>query len=174
MRNSRDAHLTSRAEGTLRLRNDDCGMRNGRRCALGALGVVLLLSGCSMLHAPGFSAELSDAARQVSMSIADQAVWEDVLARLDGQIIEPGVLTYGGTIFVAGAKLTGASGQLKLEGEGAGSGGLSPEARAALVELAQRPDVLAELIGWLSASYPETTEMPEVQPELEPDRPTAE
>ena len=111
----------------------------------------MLLSGCSGLHAPAFPAELSDAARQVSTSIADQAVWEDVLARLDGQIIEPGVLTYGGTLYVVGAKLTGASGQLKLEGDGGGGGALSPAARAALVELARRPDVLAQLIDWLSA-----------------------
>ena len=109
------------------------------------------LVGCASLTPAGFPAELSDAARQISVSTMDQAVWTRLLARLDGQIIEPGMEGYAGVLYVAGGKLRGVSGQLRIEGEGDGAGALSDEARAAIVDLAKRPDLLAKLLAFVEA-----------------------
>jgi len=106
----------------------------------------MLLPGCASLTPAGFPAELSDAARQISVSTLDQAVWTRLLARLDGQIIEPGMEGYAGVLYVAGGKLRGVSGQLSIEGDGGGSGELSETARAAIVELSTRPDLLAQVL----------------------------
>ena len=61
MRNRKDAHLTSRAEGTHRLTIDDLRLTLGRLCALGALCVwAVLLSGCALdTFVRNFSADAS-------------------------------------------------------------------------------------------------------------------
>lgn len=118
-----------------------------RAARLPAVGLLLLLplAGCATTMGPAaFPAELGDAVRQVSTSIGDQASWERVMARLGGQVIEPGREGYVIQEYRAGARIVGVSGQLLLEGDGAG-GALSAEARAVLLELAARPTLLAEL-----------------------------
>lgn len=91
--------------------------------------------------------EFAEVARSVGASIADQAVWQEVLARIDGEVIEPGIEGYAGVLYVAGGKLTGASGRIRLEGDGTGSGALSPEARAAILSEFTEPGLADRIIG---------------------------
>ena len=123
-------------------------MRRIRTFSYLSILVALFLpwnTGCSGHGPNAFPQELSDTVRQVGTSVTDQAVWQDVLARLNGQVIEPGVETYAGVLYVAGVKLAGTSGQLSLEGEGSGAGQLSPEARTVLMELGRRPDLIEKI-----------------------------
>lgn len=119
------------------------------------LGGCLL--GCTAMQPTAFTKEFSDSARMVATSISDQAVWDRVLARLNGQVIDPGVEAYAGILYVAGGKVRGVSGQVSIEGDGTGSGQLSPEARAVIVELGRNPDlakVLAERMAMWKAEQP--------------------
>jgi len=121
-----------------------------------AVAAALACAGCTAMQPAGFSRELGDAARQLAASMADQAVWQTLVGRLEGQVIEPGVVVYGGVLYVAGARLTGASGRVELAGEGVGSGELTAEARRALAEIATRPELLERL-----AAASEHDEQPE-------------
>lgn len=105
--------------------------------------------GCNTMQPNGFPREFGLAAQQVSTAISDQAVFERVLARLDGQIIEPGVEGYAGMLYIAGGRLRGVSGQLSIEGDGRGSGTLSPEARQKLLSLGITPDLLEQVLAYL-------------------------
>lgn len=137
--------------------------RGLKGAALAALSLIFC-GGCQSFQPNAFTAEFADAARQVATSVGDQAVWERVLARLDGQVIEPGVEGYAGVLYVAGGKLTGVSGQITIEGDGNGSGALSADARAVIVELGKRrPDLLRELIAAASQALA-TTDAPTTQP----------
>lgn len=113
-------------------------------CMLILLCSLALAVGCATV--PAFPKELSIAAKQISTSVTDQAIWSEVVARLDGQVVEPGIETGAGVKYFAYAKLTGASGQVGLNAQGAGSGQLSPEARAVLLALANDPELIDRLL----------------------------
>ena len=93
---------------------------------------LLFLGGCQIAPA-GFPRELGDAAGQFSTGMNSQAVWDNVLGRLAGQVIEPGMESYAGVNYIAGVRITGASGQLLLEGGGHGTGEVNEEYVTALV-----------------------------------------
>ena len=101
--------------------------------AVGSVGCGALNTGIT-----AFPAEFADSARVVAADITNQAVWDRILARLDGQIIEPGLEFYTGVVYVYGAKMPGVSGQLSVEGDGEGTGQIDPDAKAAAIDLLLR------------------------------------
>ncbi len=128
---------------------DERGARNSlpRCCTLIACVLLLCSVGCNTFQPHGFPREIGGAAQQAALAITDQAKFDEVLARLRGQMITPGLRGYVGVMYVFGGELTGVSGQLSLEGDGTGSGELSDAARARLVELSKDdPDALQLLI----------------------------
>lgn len=100
--------------------------------AIIALLTTWFLPGCSM---PMFPRELGQSAQAIVTSMTDQAVWQDIASNVDGEVINPGVRGYVGVLYVAGGNLEGVSGRVSLKGVGTGSGQLSPEARAKILEL---------------------------------------
>ena len=87
--------------------------------------VAVLTGGClfgCQIAPTGFPKEYGDAAQAITTSIASQAVWAEIAARLDGQIIEPGMEGYYRVEYAVGARLPGVSGQVALSGEGEGKG----------------------------------------------------
>ncbi len=135
-----------------------------RIAPLGLFAVViavllsLLLGGCAAPQA--MPAEFALVAKQIGTSISDQAVYDRTLARIDGQVIDPGLEAYAGMLYIAGAKIRGASGQVKLEGDGAGSGALSPEARAVILRLAEEPGLFEKFLKWASEQAIEKPDEP--------------
>lgn len=127
------------------------------RWLLGAW-LAAFLFGCNTVPT-AFPQEFAVAAKQLSTSVADQAVWSDIVAGLDGQVIEPGIETYAGVLYVAGAKLPGTSGQINLASKGAGNGQLSPEARQAILALANQYNVSPEqVVAIIQANQPKPME----------------
>lgn len=102
------------------------------------LSFLVLLAGClTGCAAPMFPRELGQAAQAIAVSISDQAVWNDTMAGVDGEVINPGVVGYVGVLYVAGGRLEGVSGRVSMQAKGGGSGSLSAEARAQLLRLIQ-------------------------------------
>lgn len=86
---------------------------------IGVLAVIAILvcAGCAELRPTAFPSEMSQAFTDVGKSIVTQADWNTVLARLNGQVIEPGVEAYAGVLYIAGGKITGTSGSLTIEAD---------------------------------------------------------
>jgi len=122
--------------------------------------VLSFLTGCGA-GVNAFPKEIGEVAKSVAVSMTEQSVWQNVVANVDGQVVEPGMEVYAGMIYVAGGKLKGVSGQVGLRGTGTGTGvPNSPDANAAirqilldqtLTEAAKREAIL-KLIG--SATQP--------------------
>lgn len=122
--------------------------------------VLSFLTGCGA-GVNAFPKEIGEVAKSVAVSMTEQSVWQNVVANVDGQVVEPGMEVYAGMIYVAGGKLKGVSGQVGLRGTGKGTGvPNSPDANAAirqilldqtLTEAAKREAIL-KLIG--SATQP--------------------
>lgn len=110
-------------------------MFSGNRILSWILAVALALPtsctalvGCNTVPT-AMPREFATAAEQIATGITDQGILQKYTANLQGQVIEPGMETYAGVLYLAGAKLKGFSGQVGLAGEGVGNGeGLSPEA----------------------------------------------
>jgi len=92
-----------------------------RRIPLTILIMVLVLTGCASLPS-AMPNEQSQAVGAIVTAITTSAEWKDVLARVDGQVIQPGMEGYYCIEHTAGVRLPGVSGQVKLEGEGTGTG----------------------------------------------------
>lgn len=116
-----------------------------------------LSTGCNSLQPNAFPKEVSVIAQQVGTAMAEKAVWDKVLARIDGQVIDPGFEGGAGVMYIAYGKLKGVSGQVKLEGDGSATTPRSPESEAFIRELANRPDLLELLIQKLATQEPVTT-----------------
>lgn len=114
---------------------------------------LLLMSvlGCNALQPNALPREFGATAKQIGTSITEKASWEDVLARVDGQVIEPGIEAYFRQEYVVGSRLVGFSGQVRLEGDGSATGDTSDAARAAILGYGQNPDVLEKYIEYLRA-----------------------
>lgn len=109
---------------------------------LSLLGLMLFggcLMGCTPMALP---MEMGQAFKAIATSTTDQAVWQHVMASIDGNVIEPGLEGYAGILYVAGAKLTGAAGGLDISAQGEGSGVQSPDAQALIRE------ILADRQAW--------------------------
>lgn len=111
-----------------------------------ALLAWLFGTGCQ--YAPtAFPKELGDVARAAATSMTDQAVWQSIVANVDGQVIDPGMEVSAGMMYVASARLKGVSGQVGISGSGSGNGeGNSPEASAAIRAVLSDPGVLAVIV----------------------------
>ena len=115
------------------------------RCLAVLLAAVFMLPGCSMFQSNAMPGEMSTAFTQVGTSIAEQADWSRVLARLDGHVVNPGFRGAIGIEYYTYGQLIGADGAIKLEGDGEGST-MSTEARAVIVRLAEEPDAFERLL----------------------------
>lgn len=116
-----------------------------------AFGGIACLPGCAPTALPR---EFGEVARTVAASLTDQAVWQSVVANVDGQVIEPGIEVHAGVLYVARARLVGVSGQVGLRGSGVGSGeGVSDEVRAAIIAELARDGTIDRLIR-AAASQP--------------------
>lgn len=131
------------------------------RFLLGVLALIVaifLTAGCS---APtGFPKEFSQTARAVAVSMTDQAVWERLMARLRGHINNPGLRFSAGIEYYTEFKIIGTDGDVWLEGNGTGTGTLSPKARTALLQILDDSDdsELTRLIRDVLRSYNVTPE----------------
>lgn len=114
-------------------------------------GCLTGLSGCNTIPT-AFPQEFAVAAKQIATSVATQAAWRDITAGLRGQVISPGIKTYAGMLYVAGAELPGVSGQIDLGAKGEGAGPLSDEGRAAILMLANQYNVSPEQVAALLAA----------------------
>ena len=133
------------------------------------LGSLLGSSGCSAPAAKGFPAEFSQAAGQITTSIADQAVWEKISANLDGSVIEPGYEGYAGMLYVAGGKIAGFSGHVGASAIGDGSGALTPKAREAILRYLagdeRYREFLLKLVGVIKTANAPQAAAPEAEPQ---------
>ena len=109
------------------------------------------VAGCNTVPV-AFPQEFAVTAQQMSTSIADQALWSKIVADIDGQVIEPGIEVRAGVIYIAQSKLTGVSGQIRVAADGQGSGTLSPEARTAILAIANKYNVTPEQLSAFIAS----------------------
>lgn len=104
-----------------------------RFCTLILAACLATLAGCQAFQPTAFPKELGDVARAAAASMTDQAVWQDIVANVNGQVIDPGMEVSAGVLYVASARLKGVSGQVGISGTGGGTGeGNSPEAAAGI------------------------------------------
>lgn len=129
------------------------------RCLAVLLAAVFVLPGCSMFQSNAFPGEMSTAFTQVGTSIADQADWSRVLARLDGHVSNPGFRGGVGLEYYTYGQLIGADGSLKIEGDGEGST-MSPEVRAVIARLAEEPDAFERLLEFFKTEGDPVAEDP--------------
>ncbi|MCC6360631.1 MAG: hypothetical protein IT450_17975 [Phycisphaerales bacterium] len=116
------------------------------RFGLLILAAVLAACGGCQLAPTAFPKELGDVARAAATSMTDQAVWETMVANVNGQVIDPGMEVSAGVLYVATARLRGVSGQVGISGTGSGSGeGNSPEASAAIRAVLSDPSFWAKI-----------------------------
>ena len=120
-------------------------IRAGRALALAlwiasALGFASLL-GCTPT---GMPREFGEAGKALIVSLTDQAAWQTIIGRLEGQAIEPGIEGYAGVLYVAGGKLRGFSGQVGISGTGTGTGQPSAEALAKIRDLIRADPTLLD------------------------------
>lgn len=108
-------------------------------CVSGVLLIAMLalipFYGCAITPPAAFPREFAQATGAAAASMMDQAVWDTVMARLHGHVNNPGMRTAVGMEWFAEFKIINADGDILLEGDGKGSGTLSPEARKVILEL---------------------------------------
>lgn len=102
-------------------------------------------SGCAP---KAFPEEMGAVAKAVATSMTDQAVWQNIVANVDGQVIDPGFEGGAGMMYIAYGKLKGVSGQVGIRGTGGGTGeGNSPEAAAAIRALLSDPSLADKILA---------------------------
>lgn len=114
----------------------------------------LLAFGCLGCAPTAMPKEFAQTTKAVALSMLEQAIWDDLVGNIDGQVIEPGVRVAAGVLYIAEAKITGASGQVKLAGEGHGAQvPAGPDVRAALLELlGDEPELIDKILQALKKS----------------------
>lgn len=116
-------------------------MNGWKRLLVTVLGGVVLLGcccnfGCNSIPAamPG---EFATAARQLSTSMVDQAVWSELQGNLRGHALQPGYRTAAGVEYFAEVKIIGFDGDVGISADGTGTGQLTQQARDAIIDLAR-------------------------------------
>lgn len=115
-------------------------MESLRKLALILLGAVVLLGCCCNLGCgipAAMPSEFATAAKQLSTSMVDQAVWKDLQGNLRGHALQPGYRTAAGVEYFAEVRIVGFDGDVGLNASGDGSGALTAEARDAILDLAR-------------------------------------
>jgi len=115
-------------------------MESLRRFVLVVLGAILLLGCCCNLGCgipAAMPSEFATAAKQLSTSMVDQAVWKDLQGNLRGHALEPGYRTSAGVEYFAEVRIVGFDGDVGLNASGEGSGQLTQQARDAILDLAR-------------------------------------
>lgn len=110
-----------------------------------------LALGCAPTAMPR---EFAQTTKDIALSMLDQTVWDDLVGSIQGQVIAPGVRVAAGVLYIAEAKITGASGHVNLSGEGHGTQDpTSPEVRAALIAvLGDNPELIDQILADIAAS----------------------
>jgi len=137
------------------------------------LGGIVLMGCCCNLGCnsipvamPG---EFATAAKQLSTSMVDQAIWSELQGNLRGHALQPGYRTAAGVEYFAEVKIVGFDGDVGVSAEGEGSGQLTQQARDAIIDLAREDmslrtkaiDFLTDLgRDLLAAKEPETQPSP--------------
>lgn len=119
---------------------------------LWTLTVLALVGfGCAPTAMPK---EFAQTTKAIAVSMLDQTIWDDLIGSIDGQVIEPGVRVAAGVLYIAEAQITGASGQVRLSGEGHGTQvPAGPEVRAVLLELlGDKPELIDKILKALADS----------------------
>lgn len=99
------------------------------------LSLAILGFGCGPKAPLAFPYEAGQTFQATAASLNDQALWTKILARLSANVNNPGLRTAAGMEWFAEVKIIGTDGSILLEGDGEGSGTLSPEARKVITEL---------------------------------------
>lgn len=122
--------------------------------------VLAWLFGTGCQVAPtAFPKELGEVARAAATSMTDQAVWTQIVANVNGQVIDPGMEVSAGMMYVASARLKGVSGQVGLSGTGGGNGeGNSPEAAATIRAALSDPTLLDKILTLIREHRAATTQ----------------
>ncbi len=113
--------------------------------------LIFAALGCAPTAMPK---EFAQTTKAIAVSMLDQAVWDNLIGNIDGQVIEPGIRVAAGVLYIAEAKITGASGQVRLSGEGHGTQvPAGPEVRAVLLELlGDKPELIDKILKALADS----------------------
>lgn len=116
-----------------------------------------LALGCAPTAMPR---EFAQTTKAIALSMLNQTVWDDLVGSIHGQVIAPGVRVAAGVLYIAEAKITGASGQVNLSGEGHGTQDpAGPEVRAALIGLlGDNPELIDKILAVTAASARAPTE----------------
>ncbi len=124
---------------------------------LAALVTGLVCSGCGVNAMPK---EFAKVTQSVALSMLDQAIWDDLIGNIRGEVISPGVRVAAGVMYIAEAQITGASGTVSLSGEGHGTQApAGPEVRAVLLELlGDEPELIDKILKALADSRPASDE----------------
>lgn len=109
----------------------------------------VIVAGCTPVM---FPREIGDSARAIVVSATDQAIWEKLVASVDGQVIEPGIEGYAGVLYVAGGKLTGVSGRVAISGDGHGGGNASAAALSKIRDImSTRPELGERILAFIKS-----------------------
>ena len=103
---------------------------------LAACGTSCCNFGCTSIPA-AMPQEFATAAKQLSASMVDQAIWKELQGQLRGHALQPGYRTSAGVEYFAEVRIVGFDGDVGIAASGEGSGQMSPEVRAAIVDLAR-------------------------------------
>ena len=96
-----------------------------------------------------FPQELGQAVNTFALSMADQTVWKEVLADIDGNVQNPGVAFFVRGEIVTGVRLEGVTGDVDIGGTGHGTGVLTDDARKVILEQYQSATTQAQRDYWL-------------------------
>jgi len=114
-----------------------------------AVTVLLFLCGCQSPAALPKAWEQGTSA--FFASALDQARWERIVGSTDGHVNDPGYRLSGGIEYFAEARLTGVDGDIRLRADGGATGEITPEARAAILELVTDEELADKILRALSA-----------------------
>ena len=134
-----------------------------------AVSLVIAMSGCQQPAA--FPKEFAQATNQIVTSMTDQAVWDKLAANVRGHVNNPGLRTGAGLEYFAYARLDGFDGDVAADATGTGSGQLTPEARAAILRLAEGDERYREWVLALFKGKAAPSPSPSPSPSPTPETP---
>lgn len=128
------------------------------------LAASLLLSvGCAPSALP---MEMGQTFKAIAVSTTDQTLWENIVAHIDGSVINPGVVCWAAVKYEAGARLDGAQGGVDVSAQGEGTGAQSPEAQALIRDILSDRQAVEALMVALRNKLEEQPVEAEGEPEV--------
>jgi hypothetical protein len=113
--------------------------------------------------------EFQQVAQASAASMTDQAKWEELLAKVEGNVINPRMVFEAAIVYRAVAGLEGVYGDVELSGTGTGTGeGPSDAARARIMQIMERrpelSDAMIKLLEQLTSKTDSDPPLPPPQP----------